>query len=55
MLTLPQTTLARLALGVLDPTAVLAALDDPPVGEVVAVIATLFPRRHPHLSLIDRY
>lgn len=54
-LKLPQTALARLALGVLDPAALLAGLDDPPVDDVATTITMLFPRRNPHLSLIDRY
>lgn len=54
-LNLPQTALARLALGVLDPAELLTALDDPPVGDVATALTTLFPRRNPHLSLLDRY
>src|SRR5438128_905137 len=52
---LPQTTLARLALGAYAPADPLARLERPPAGQTRALLEALFPLRHPHLSLPDRF
>lgn len=52
---LPQAMLARLALGAFPPTDLLDSLTNP-LSEVTRdVLCTLFPERHPHMSLPDRY
>lgn len=50
-----QATLARLALGAFAPADLLARLEAPPVGAARALLEALFPPRHPHLSLPDRF
>lgn len=50
-----QPALARLAMGAIPPYDVLGRLDDPPSATIQELVATLFPQRHPHMSLIDRY
>lgn len=52
---LPQAALARLALGAYPPAAVLARLDSPPDAPLWPVLEALFPRRHAHMYLPDRY
>ena len=52
---LPQATLARLALGAYAPADLLARLERPPEGQTRALLEALFPLRHPHLSLPDRF
>jgi hypothetical protein len=52
---MPQTTLARLALGAFPPEDLLARLETPPPPETSAVLERLFPLRHPHMSLPDRF
>jgi GNAT superfamily N-acetyltransferase len=52
---LPQSTLARLALGVFPPEDLLDRLGQPVDGRTQEMIRTLFPRRHPHMYLPDRY
>jgi GNAT superfamily N-acetyltransferase len=52
---LPQTALARLALGAFHPGDLLARLETPPTAEAARLLATLFPQRHPHMHLPDRY
>ncbi len=52
---LPQTTLARLALGSFDPHDLLTRLEQPPSAEVRDLLAALFPRRHPYIYLPDRF
>lgn len=54
-LELPQTALARLALGAIPPTAVLSGLDSPLSHDIRGTLEALFPHRHPHLALVDRY
>jgi hypothetical protein len=54
-LRLPQAELARLALGAFPPGDVLDRLEQPPGGEARRLIETLFPLRHPHLYLPDRF
>jgi hypothetical protein len=55
MLRLPQTTLARLALGVFPPEDLLARLEEPPGVQERELVAILFPLRHPHMYLTDRF
>ncbi|HEV2125233.1 MAG TPA: hypothetical protein VGW38_20980, partial [Chloroflexota bacterium] len=52
---LPQTALARLALGAYDPADLLNRFDTPPDERTRALLQVLFPQRHPHMSLPDRY
>ena len=52
---LPQTELARLALGAFPPEALLARLPEPPRPEAAHLLEILFPFRHPHMHLPDRY
>jgi hypothetical protein len=52
---LPQYELARLALGAFPPEDVLARLPDTPSAESARVLQALFPLRHPHMHLPDRY
>jgi hypothetical protein len=52
---LPQTTLARLALGAYSPADLLARLERPPEGQTLALLEAMFPLRQPHLSLPDRF
>ena len=52
---LPQATLARLALGAYAPADLLTRLEPPPTGPTRALLEALFPLRHPHLSLPDRF
>jgi hypothetical protein len=51
---LPQSALARLALGAFPPRDVLARLPKPPGEQAEELLATLFPRRDVHLYLPDR-
>jgi GNAT superfamily N-acetyltransferase len=44
-----------LALGAYAPADLLARLERPPAGATRALLEALFPLRHPHLSLPDRY
>lgn len=53
--TLPQADLARLALGAFPPEDLLARLKSPPDAATAELLAALFPRRHPHMYLPDRY
>jgi len=52
---LPQEDLARLALGVFPPGDVVARLPAPPDAVTAELIGILFPRRHPHMWIPDRY
>lgn len=52
---LPQTTLARLALGAFSPTDLLARLEQPPTGPIRALLEAMFPPRYPHLSIPDHF
>ncbi len=54
-LDLPQSALAQFTMGSLHPDTILARLDVPPSAAIRALIETLFPRRHPHMFLVDRY
>lgn len=55
VLHLPQQTLARLALGAFPPEDLLARLDEPPAEETCRLVRVLFPLRHPHMYLPDRF
>lgn len=52
---LPQADLARLALGVFPPDDSLARLENPPGEEARQLLGLLFPLRHPHMYLPDRF
>jgi predicted acetyltransferase len=52
---IPQEDLARLALGAFAPEDVLARLESPPDEQTMERLAVLFPQRHPHMWLPDRY
>ncbi|MGH2371671.1 MAG: hypothetical protein ACRDI2_26160, partial [Chloroflexota bacterium] len=52
---LPQTALARLALGAFPPADLLARLDHPVDGAARELLEALFPLRHPHMHYPDRY
>ncbi|MBW3622029.1 MAG: GNAT family N-acetyltransferase [Armatimonadetes bacterium] len=52
---MPQTTLARLALGAFPPDDLLARLNPAPEERTRRILATLFPHRHPHMFIPDRY
>lgn len=52
---LPQTELARLALGAFPPEDLLARLPAPPDSATAELIGVLFPLRHPHMWIPDRY
>lgn len=52
---LPQTELARLALGAFPPEDVLARLPQAPQEETATLLCALFPLRLPHMRLPDRY
>jgi predicted acetyltransferase len=52
---LPQSDLARLALGAFQPEDVLARLPEQPSAAAAELIQLLFPTRHPHMHLPDRY
>jgi hypothetical protein len=54
-LRVPQSRLARLALGAFPPADLCARLPEPPDGRVVELIEALFPLRHPHMHLPDRF
>lgn len=54
-ITLPQTELARLALGAFPPDDLLARLPDLPSAKTANLLTTLFPLRLPHMHLPDRY
>jgi len=54
-LTLPQATLARMAFGAFAPDDLLARLETPPAPEAQRLLERLFPPRHPHISLPDRF
>jgi predicted acetyltransferase len=53
--TLPQAELARLALGAFPPADLLARLAARPSEAVSQLLETLFPLRHPHMYLPDRF
>jgi hypothetical protein len=53
--TLPQTELARLALGAFPPYDLLSRLTQPPTQEVATLLENMFPLRYPHMHLPDRY
>ncbi|MCW3097208.1 MAG: hypothetical protein JWL77_2826 [Chthonomonadaceae bacterium] len=52
---LPQTELARLALGAFPPDDILSRLPQPPPQTAIALLTMLFPLRFPHMYLPDRY
>lgn len=52
---LPQTALARLALGAFPPCDILSRLPNPPSKTASELIETLFPLRSPNMYLPDRY
>jgi len=52
---IPQTEMARLALGAFPPDDLVARLPQPPDSSVASLLATLFPLRFPHMHLPDRY
>ena len=52
---LPQYELARLALGAFPPEDVLARLPEPPEADAARILCALFPLRHAHMHLPDRY
>ncbi len=52
---LPQQTLARLALGAFPPQDLLEALPAPPSERLQQIVSALFPERHPHMHLPDRF
>jgi hypothetical protein len=52
---LPQETLARLALGAFPPGDLLSRLEEPPEAESRRLLEVLFPYRHPHMYLPDRF
>ncbi|GAC1400839.1 MAG: hypothetical protein NVSMB65_18520 [Chloroflexota bacterium] len=55
VLWLPQTTLAQLALGAFSAADLLARLETPPRGRLRDVLEAMFPRRHPHIAVPDRF
>jgi hypothetical protein len=52
---LPQPTLARLALGAVPPADLLDRLERPVSGPARELLEILFPYRHPHMYIPDRY
>ena len=54
-LRLPQSALARFAMGSLNPDTILARHNVPSSATMNTLIETLFPRRHSHMFLVDRY
>jgi hypothetical protein len=54
-LALPQSQLARLALGAFPPGEILADLPETPPESVLPLVEILFPPRHPHMSIPDRF
>lgn len=52
---LPQHTLAQLALGAFPPVDVLGRLDGPLSAPARELLVALFPMRHPHMHLPDRF
>ncbi len=52
---MPQTTLARLALGAFCAADLLARLERPPAGAARTLIEAMFPPRRPHVSIPDRF
>jgi hypothetical protein len=52
---LPQASLARMVLGAFEVGDLAARLLDPPDQQAVEVLATLFPRRAPHIYPADRF
>jgi GNAT superfamily N-acetyltransferase len=54
-LRLRQSTLARLALGAFPPEDLLARLEAPPDEKTRQLLQILFPLRHPHMYLPDRF
>ena len=52
---LPQSELARLALGAFPPGDLLARLPRPPSEETAMLLENMFPLRCPHMYLPDRY
>jgi hypothetical protein len=55
MIDIPQAELARLALGVFPPADILRRLASPPDKEASRLIERIFPLRHPHMYLPDRF
>jgi hypothetical protein len=51
----PQPALARLVFGAAEPQEIVERLDHPPVGLAAELVEVLFPRRHQHMYLPDRY
>jgi GNAT superfamily N-acetyltransferase len=52
---LPQVSLARLVLGAFPPGDVISRLAPPPAPTAGELLSALFPLRHPHMYLPDRY
>jgi hypothetical protein len=52
---LPQSELARLAIGALAPADVLERLEHRPEARAIELLQILFPHRHPHMYLPDRF
>jgi hypothetical protein len=52
---LPQTVLARLVFGAFAPGDLLSRLEQPPHGETRDLLEAMFPPRHPHINLPDRF
>jgi predicted acetyltransferase len=52
---LPQASLASMVLGAFEVSDLAARLLDPPDKQAVEVLATLFPRRAPHIYPADRF
>jgi hypothetical protein len=52
---LPQYELARLALGAYPPGSILERLASPPSEAACRLVEALFPHRHPHLYVPDRF
>ncbi|MEN6355476.1 MAG: GNAT family N-acetyltransferase [Armatimonadota bacterium] len=52
---IPQAELGRLALGVFTPTDIMERLASPPDTNTSKLVQQLFPLRHPHMYLPDRF
>ena len=52
---IPQTELARLALGAFPPDDFITRLPQPHSEEVKTLLENMFPLRFPHMYLPDRY
>lgn len=52
---MPQTALGRLALGGYPPEDILARLPEPPDETTAELLKTIFPMRHPHMYVADRF